>query len=100
MRGISIHEELTEEWSKRGIQEDKEYSILTAEIAYATFGMVPSEHKKYKGLKRENLQDHMSDLELIFSMLGEAATTEITQSRNSHGFEETKHTAKIGRAHV
>lgn len=96
MRGIAIHEELTEEWSKRGIQEDKEYSILTAEIAYATFGMVPSEHKKYKGLKRENLRDHMSDLELIFSMLGEASTTEITQSRNSQGFEENKHTARLG----
>src|SRR3546814_3613754 len=61
MRGIAIHEELTEEWSKRGIQEDKEYSILTAEIAYATFGMVQTEHKKYKGLKRENLQDHRSE---------------------------------------
>ncbi|AIL13724.1 phage antirepressor protein (plasmid) [Candidatus Paracaedimonas acanthamoebae] len=96
MRGIAIHEELTEEWSKRGIQEDREYSILTAEIAYATFGMVPSDHKKYKGLKRENLRDHMSDLELIFSMLGEASTTEITQSRNPQGFEENKHTARLG----
>ncbi len=96
MRGITIHEELTEEWKNRGVVEDKEYAILTAEIAYATFGMVPNKHKEYKGLKRENLRDHMTDLELIFSMLGEASTTEIIQTRNPQGFKENKHVATLG----
>ncbi len=96
MRGIAIHDELTEEWSKRGIKEQKEYSILTAEIAKAAFGMTPTEHKNYKGLKRENLRDHMSDLELIFSMLGEASTTEIARNKNTQGFTENKQAAKMG----
>ena len=90
MRGIAIREELTDEWKNRGVKEHKEYSILTAEISKATFGMTPSEYKKYKDLKRENLRDHMTDLELIFSMLGERATTEITQTKNSQGFNELK----------
>ena len=77
MRSIAIHEELTDEWQRRGIQEQKDYAILTAEISKAAFDMSPSEYKKYKKLKRENLRDHMNDLELIFSMLGEASTTEI-----------------------
>jgi hypothetical protein len=96
MRGIAIHDELTEEWNTRGIREKAEYSILTAEIAKATFGMTPTEHKSYKGLKRENLRDHMTDLELIFSMLGEASTTEIARNKNSQGFVENKHAAKMG----
>ncbi len=75
MRGIAIRAELTDEWRERGIEEDPEYAILTAEISKAAFGLTPSEYKKVKGLKRENLRDHMTDLELIFSMLGEAATT-------------------------
>jgi hypothetical protein len=74
MRGIAIREELTDEWDKRGIKLQKEYAILTAEISKATFGMTPSEYKKHKMLRQENLRDHMTDLELIFSMLGEAAT--------------------------
>ena len=90
MRGIAIREELTDEWKNRGVKEQKEYSILTAEISKATFGMAPSEYKKYKDLKRENLRDHMTDLELIFSMLGERATTEITQTKDSQGFNELK----------
>ena len=90
MRGIAIREELTDEWKNRGVTEHKEYSILTAEISKATFGMTPSEYKKYKDLKRENLRDHMTDLELIFSMLGERATTEITQTKDSKGFNELK----------
>ena len=90
MRGIAIREELTDEWKNRGVKKQKEYSILTAEISKATFGMTPSEYKKYKDLKRENLRDHMTDLELIFSMLGERATTEITQTKNSQGFNELK----------
>ena len=82
MRGIEIRETLTDEWQKRGVKEQKEYEILTAEIAHAAFGLTPNQHKKLKGLKRENLRDHMNDLELLFSMLGEAATTEITNLNN------------------
>jgi hypothetical protein len=78
MRGIAIREELTDEWKRREVKEKREYEILTAEIAKAAFGITPGKHKQIKGLKRENLRDHMTDLELIFSMLGEAATTEIT----------------------
>ena len=84
MRSIAIREELTDEWQKHGVELAKEYEILTAEISRATFGMTPSEHKKIKGLKRENLRDHMSDLELLFSQLGEAATTEITKTEQPH----------------
>ena len=80
MHGIAIREELTDEWGKRGAKDQRDYSILTAEISKATFGMTPAEYKEYKSLKRENLRDHMTDLELIFSMLGERATTEITQT--------------------
>ncbi len=96
VRGINIREELTDEWHKRGAKEQREYSILTAEISKATFGMTPSEYKKYKNLKRENLRDHMTDLELIFSMLGERATTEITQTNDSKGFCELKEDANTG----
>ena len=96
MRGIEIRGTLTDEWQKRGVKEGKEYSILTAEIAKATFGMTPGQHKKYKDLKRENLRDHMNDLELIFSMLGEAATTEIAQNRDAQGFPQNKKAAKQG----
>ena len=96
MRGIAIREELTEEWKKRDVREKKEYEILTAEIAKAAFGITPGEHKKIKGLKRENLRDHMNDLELIFSMLGEAATTEITKVDDAKGFDENKHAARKG----
>jgi len=96
MRGIAIREELTDEWNKRGVKEDAEYSILTAEISKATFGLTPSQYKRLKGLKRENLRDHFNDLEQIFSMLGEAATTEITRNRNVRGFVESKHAAVEG----
>lgn len=96
MRGIAIREELTEEWQKRGVKEQKEYSILTAEISKATFGLTPSEYKKHKNLKRENLRDHMNDLELIFSMLGERATTEITQTNDTQGFKDLKIDSKEG----
>jgi hypothetical protein len=74
MRGIVIREELTDEWKKRGAEHDKDYEILTAEISEATFGLKPNEYKELKGLKRENLRDHMDDFELIFTMLGERAT--------------------------
>lgn len=87
MRGIAIREELTDEWDNRGIKLQREYAILTAEISKATFGMTPSEYKKHKGLEQENLRDHMTDLELIFSMLGEAATKEIAVNRDAQGFD-------------
>ncbi|MFY8035886.1 MAG: Bro-N domain-containing protein [Cyclobacteriaceae bacterium] len=90
MRSIAIREELTEEWKNRGIKEQKEYSILTAEISKATFGLTPSDYKKLKKLKRENLRDHMTDLELIFSMLGEASTTAIVKTKNPKGFVENQ----------
>lgn len=96
MRGIAIREELTDEWQKRGAQEQKDYEILTAEISKASFGITPSEYKKLKGLKRENLRDHMDDFELIFSMLGERATTEIHRNENSKGVPKLKADAKAG----
>jgi DNA-damage-inducible protein D len=96
MRSIAIRDELTDEWKKRGVKEQREYSILTAEIAQAAFGLTPNEHAKHKGLKRQNLRDHMTDLELIFSMLGEAATTEITRTKDAQGFPESKTAAKEG----
>ncbi len=96
MRGIEIRETLTDEWKKRQVGEDREYAILTAEISKATFGMTPSEYKKFKNLKRENLRDHMNDLELIFSMLGEASTTEIAKNKDAQGFIENKVAAKKG----
>ena len=96
MRGIVIREELTDEWSQRGAKEDRDYSILTAEISKATFGMTPSEYQDFKGIKKQNLRDHMNDLELIFSMLGERATTEITRSEDSQGIPKLKTDAKEG----
>lgn len=96
MRGIAVREKLTDEWQKRGVQEGKEYAILTAEISKAAFDMTPSEYKEFKELERENLRDHMNDLELIFNMLGEAATTEITQSKDAQGFDENKGAAQEG----
>ena len=89
VRGLAIRDELTDEWKKRGVGTEREYVILTAEISKATFGMTPSEYKQFKGLKRENLRDHMNDLELIFSMLGEKVTTEITKTKDAQGFGRT-----------
>ena len=96
MRGIAVRAELTEEWKKRGVKEEPEYAILTAEISKAAFGMTPSEYKQLKGLERENLRDHMNDLELIFSMLGEAATTEIARKQDVQGFSENKGASRKG----
>ncbi len=96
MRGLAIREELTDEWERRNIEEKREYAILTAEISKAAFGMTPSEYKKFKNLKRQNLRDHMTDLELIFSMLGEASTTVITRSKDSQGFKENLQSAREG----
>ena len=98
VRGIAVRDELTDEWKKRGVQEQKDYAILTAEISQATFGLKPSEHKKFKDLAnpQDNLRDHMTDLELIFTMLGEASTTEIAKVTDTQGFEENKTAAKKG----
>ena len=96
MRGIAIREELTDEWQKRGAQEKKDYEILTAEISKATFGITPSQYMKIKRLKRENLRDHMDDFELIFTMLGERATTEIHRTEDSQGVPKLKSDAKAG----
>lgn len=98
VRGIAIRDELTDEWKKRGIKEQVEYSVLTAEISKSTFGMTPAEYKSFKELDRptENLRDHMTDLELIFTMLGEASTTEITKKQNAQGFVANKKAAKAG----
>lgn len=96
MRGIEVRETLTDEWKKRNVGENKEYAILTAEISKATFDMTPSQYKKFKNLKRENLRDHMDDLELIFTMLGEAATTRITKTKNAKGFPENKQASREG----
>ena len=96
VRGIAIRDELTDEWDKRGVKTDKEFSILTAEISKATFDMTPNEYKKFKGLKTENLRDHMNDLELIFTMLGEASTVKIARKKDAQGFVENKNAAKKG----
>jgi len=96
MRSIAIREELTDEWKTRGVKKQNEYAILTAEISKATFGLTPADYKKVKGLKSQNLRDHMNDLELIFSMLGEASTTAIVKTRNPKGFVKNKIAAKQG----
>ncbi len=96
VRGIAIRDELTDEWDKRGIKTKNEFSILTSEISKATFGLTPGEYKKVKGLKSQNLRDHMNDLELIFTMLGEASTTKIARNKDAIGFEENKDAAKEG----
>ena len=97
-RGMAIRDSLTDEWKSRGVREGKEYAILTAEISKATFGMNPSEYKQYKGLMRpgENLRDHMTDMELVLTMLGEASTTEIARTRDAQGMAENEKAAKDG----
>ncbi len=96
VRGIAIRDELTDEWKNRNVGTEKEFAILTAEISKATFGMTPSEYKNFKGLKQENLRDHMNDLELIFTMLGEASTTKIARKKDAQGFVENKNAAQEG----
>ncbi len=98
LRGIAIRQNLTDEWKERGITEKSDYAILTAEISKATFGLTPSDYKMYKGLtkKNQNLRDHMSDLELIFTMLGERVTTEISQKEKPDTFTKNKQVAQRG----
>jgi DNA-damage-inducible protein D len=96
LRGIAIRQNLTDEWKNRDINEEREYAILTNEISKATFGKTIEEYKKFKNLKRENLRDHMDELELIFGMLGEKVTTEITINKNAQGFDECSVAARQG----
>jgi hypothetical protein len=98
VRGIAIRDELTNEWRKRGVKEQREYSILTAEISRATFGMTPAEYREFKSLDKpaDNLRDHMNDLELIFTMLGEASTTEIARNKDAQGYVENRDAAVKG----
>ena len=98
LRGIAVRQDLTDEWQKRGVLTQDEYAILTAEISKASFGMTPSEYKKYKGLNKENLRDHMTDLELIFSMLGEASTAELERVKNPKTFPAHKKVSRAGGA--
>ena len=95
---MAIRQNLTDEWKKRGITEERDFAILTAEISKATFGMTPSEYKEFKGLtkKNQNLRDHMDDLELIFTMLGERVTTEISEKEKPKTFGESKKVARRG----
>lgn len=95
-RGIAVRQELTDEWKDRGVNEHKEYAILTNEISKATFGKTVEEYKQHKRLDKENLRDHMNDLELIFTMLGEASTTEIARKKNTQGFQENTSAARKG----
>ncbi len=96
VKGIIVRDELTDEWKRRGVLEEIEYAILTSEISKATFGMTPSEYKEFKGLKKDNLRDHMNDLELIFSMLGERVSTEITRKEDAQGYVEVEDAATRG----
>ena len=96
LKSVEVREQLTDEWKGRGVKEGMEYSILTAEISKATFGMIPSEYQKFKGLKRENLRDHMTDIELIFTMLGEAQTRQEAIGDDAQGFDENRNAAMKG----
>jgi len=96
LRGIAVRQELTDEWKQRNVQEKVEFAILTNEISKATFGKTVEEYKDFKGLNKQNLRDHMNDLELIFTMLGEASTTKIARNKNAQGFKENKKAAKEG----
>jgi len=96
LQGIEIRGKLTDEWKERGVEEGKEYSILTAEISRATFGKTPSQYKDFKGLKRENLRDHMTDLELIFTMLGETTTRNKAVEKDAKGFQQNRSAAVEG----
>lgn len=98
LQSLDIRNKLTDEWANRGIESSRDYGILTAEISKAAFGMTPSQYKQFKGLQNplENVRDHMTDLELIYTMLSEAATKDIVEARNAQGFSENKEAAKVG----
>ena len=96
LRSIEIRKDLTAEWDRSGVEKGIEYAILTNEISQASFGITTGEHKKIKGLKKENLRDNMTNAELVINMLGELATTEISKTENPQGFEESKIVARDG----
>ena len=98
VRGIAIRQELTDEWKQRGVQEEKDFAILTNEISKATFGKTIGEYKQFKNLEKpnQNLRDHMTDWELILTMVGEKATTDITIAKDAKEFPELKVSAKEG----
>jgi len=96
MRGISVRHSLTDEWTERGVKRSIDYAILTNDIMQGAFNLKVQEYKQLKGIERENLRDHMTDLELIITMLGEATTTQITQQKNSQGLDKLRSDAKIG----
>lgn len=96
LRGIEIRKDLTSEWDRSGVKKGMEYAILTNEISQASFGITTGEHKKIKGLKKENLRDKMTNAELVINMLGELATTEISKTENPQGFKESKIVARDG----
>jgi hypothetical protein len=96
MRSIETRQQLTDEWKERGIAENHEFGILTAEISKGTFGITPSQHKEIKSLNRQNLRDHMSPLELIFTMLGEETTKQVAVQEDAIGFDENLDAAQKG----
>ena len=96
LKSIDIRKQLTDEWKNRGVNEGQEYAILTAEIAKATFGVTPSEHKSLKKLAQQNLRDHKTNLELIFTMLGEEATRTVAVRDEAQGFGENHEAAQKG----
>jgi hypothetical protein len=96
LRSISVRNELTQEWRQRGVEEDAEFGVLTAVISKGAFGVTPGQHKKLKGLNRQNLRDHMTNEELVFTMLGELATTRIARRDDAQGFNENKEAAQEG----
>ena len=93
---IRIRNELTDEWKKRGVEKGKEYAILTDEITRAWAGMNTGQYKRLKGLKKENLRDNMSNLELVLTMLAEASTTDISKAEQPQGFSESQKVARRG----
>jgi prophage antirepressor-like protein len=98
MRGIAVRQDLTDEWQIRGAGTSLEYAILTNEIMQGTFDLQVEDYKRVKGLQRENLRDHMTDIELILTMLAEATTTKLHRDRDSQGFEPLKKDAQEGGA--
>ena len=96
LQAIQVRKELTDEWDSRGVQKGVEYAILTDEISRAWSGMSTRQYKNLKGLKKENLRDNMSTLELVLTMLAEATTTEISKQKNPKTFSENKEVAKSG----
>ncbi len=98
LRGIAVRQDLTDEWKDRGARDSLEFAILTNEIMNGAFDLKVEEYKQVKGLERENLRDHMTDIELILTMLGEATTTKLHRDRDSQGFDPLKKDAQDGGA--